>query len=150
MPKASARQQAIDAMVEATSPLLYLDGLRVAVGDDPQRDKQRRAEWEALSDRMLEHERLRLSAWLGGKEIGAPVFEHEQSHREVSSKAGKKNVQKRRQRLDDTIVRGRRLRAENPNIPKGRAYDKLGLSGIYKFSYFARWIWPEIIGPIGC
>jgi len=146
MPKASAekRRQCIAEMIEAARPWLHLEPILVAGGDDPQLDQQRREEWETLSDSMLEHKRLWLSARLG-EEIGTSLFEREQK---FSQDGGKARAQQRRQMKLKKIEEGGRLLAEHPKQPKlsaKRAYDLLGLhDGIIKSSSFERRWWREI------
>jgi hypothetical protein len=84
---AEARERCIAAMIEAAS--LYVDPyaqiLALAPDDAAwlaQRELELRQRLEALSDSMLEHERLRLSTRLG-EEIGASLFEHEPSDKAV-------------------------------------------------------------------
>ena len=143
MPKASAekRRQCIAEMIEAARPWLHLEPILVAGGDDPQLDQQRREEWETLSDSMLEHKRLWLSARLGG-EIGTSLFEREQK---IFHVAGKARAEQRRQIRDDFIKKGRRILAEHPKLRAGQIYDLLELhDGIIKFRSFERHWLPEI------
>jgi hypothetical protein len=134
---AEARQRLLYAMVEAASPYLRLYApIAVDIGGDPQQDQQRRNEWETFSDSRLEHERLRLSAWVG-YEVGTSLLDREQSHQAVSHKGGEARARRRRRWLAELDAEIRLLR---PHMRAKPAYDVLRLAGKMSWRTFqGRW-----------